>query len=50
MSGLMSVTGERDGEPTKAGVALLDVISGLYAAVGCWRRSASATTPDAAAT
>ena len=34
MSGLMSVTGERDGEPTKAGVALLDVISGLYAAVG----------------
>jgi crotonobetainyl-CoA:carnitine CoA-transferase CaiB-like acyl-CoA transferase len=34
MSGLMSVTGERDGEPTKAGVALLDVITGLYAAVG----------------
>jgi len=30
----MSVTGERDGEPTKAGVALLDVITGLYAAVG----------------
>jgi crotonobetainyl-CoA:carnitine CoA-transferase CaiB-like acyl-CoA transferase len=34
LSGLMSVTGERDGEPTKAGVALLDVITGLYAAVG----------------
>ncbi len=34
MSGLMSVTGERDGEPVKAGVALLDVITGLYAAVG----------------
>jgi crotonobetainyl-CoA:carnitine CoA-transferase CaiB-like acyl-CoA transferase len=34
MSGLMSVTGERNGEPTKAGVALLDVITGLYAAVG----------------
>jgi crotonobetainyl-CoA:carnitine CoA-transferase CaiB-like acyl-CoA transferase len=34
MSGLMSITGERDGEPTKAGVALLDVITGLYAAVG----------------
>lgn len=34
MSGLMSVTGAPDGEPTKAGVALLDVISGLYAAVG----------------
>jgi glutaryl-CoA transferase len=34
LSGLMSVTGERDGEPTKAGVALLDVITGLYAAAG----------------
>ena len=34
LSGLMSVTGEPDGEPTKAGVALLDVITGLYAAVG----------------
>jgi crotonobetainyl-CoA:carnitine CoA-transferase CaiB-like acyl-CoA transferase len=34
LSGLMSITGERDGEPTKAGVALLDVITGLYAAIG----------------
>jgi crotonobetainyl-CoA:carnitine CoA-transferase CaiB-like acyl-CoA transferase len=34
LSGLMSVTGDRDGEPTKAGVALLDVIMGLYATVG----------------
>jgi glutaryl-CoA transferase len=34
LSGLMSVTGDRAGDPTKAGVALLDVISGLYAAVG----------------
>ena len=34
LSGLMSVTGERDGEPTKAGVALLDVISGLQATIG----------------
>ena len=40
MSGLMSVTGERDGEPTKAGVALLDVITGLYAAVGSARGAA----------
>jgi crotonobetainyl-CoA:carnitine CoA-transferase CaiB-like acyl-CoA transferase len=32
LSGLMSITGERDGEPTKVGVALLDVITGLYAA------------------
>jgi crotonobetainyl-CoA:carnitine CoA-transferase CaiB-like acyl-CoA transferase len=34
LSGLMSVTGPRDGEPVKAGVALLDVITGLYAAIG----------------
>jgi crotonobetainyl-CoA:carnitine CoA-transferase CaiB-like acyl-CoA transferase len=32
LSGLMSVTGHPDGEPTKVGVALLDVICGLYAA------------------
>lgn len=31
-SGLMSVTGT--GEPTKVGVAVVDVVSGLYAAVG----------------
>jgi len=34
LSGLMSITGERDGEPTKVGVALLDVVTGLYAAIG----------------
>jgi len=34
LSGLMSVTGEPDGEPVKVGVALLDVIAGLYAAIG----------------
>ena len=34
LSGLMSITGERGGEPTKVGVALLDVIAGLYAAIG----------------
>ncbi len=34
LSGLMSVTGERGGEPTKAGVALLDVVTGLQAAIG----------------
>ena len=31
MSGLMSFTGQPGGEPTKVGVALLDVICGLYA-------------------
>jgi crotonobetainyl-CoA:carnitine CoA-transferase CaiB-like acyl-CoA transferase len=34
LSGLMSVTGEPGGEPVKAGVALLDVVTGLQAAVG----------------
>jgi crotonobetainyl-CoA:carnitine CoA-transferase CaiB-like acyl-CoA transferase len=34
MSGLMSVTGEPGGEPVKAGVALLDVVTGLQLAIG----------------
>ncbi len=34
MSGLMSVTGEPDGQPQKVGVALTDVMTGLYAAIG----------------
>ncbi|MDX2423766.1 MAG: CaiB/BaiF CoA-transferase family protein, partial [Amphritea sp.] len=31
MGGLMSVTGEPDGQPMKVGVALVDVMTGLYA-------------------
>ena len=34
LSGIMSFTGQPGGEPTKVGVALLDVICGLYAASG----------------
>jgi crotonobetainyl-CoA:carnitine CoA-transferase CaiB-like acyl-CoA transferase len=34
MSGLMSITGKADGTPMKVGVALIDVITGLYAANG----------------
>ncbi|MFE6712777.1 CaiB/BaiF CoA transferase family protein [Streptomyces sp. NPDC057695] len=34
MGGLMSVTGEPDGPGTKAGVALVDVITGLHAGMG----------------
>src|SRR3954466_8152353 len=34
LGGLMSITGQPDGEPLKVGVALVDVIAGLYAAVG----------------
>jgi crotonobetainyl-CoA:carnitine CoA-transferase CaiB-like acyl-CoA transferase len=33
-SGLMSVTGDPDGEPYRAGVAVFDVISGLHATIG----------------
>jgi crotonobetainyl-CoA:carnitine CoA-transferase CaiB-like acyl-CoA transferase len=33
LSGLMSITGPADGEPTKVGVALVDVIAGLNATV-----------------
>src|SRR5690606_484326 len=31
MSGLMSITGEKDGKPHKVGVAISDVIAGLFA-------------------
>jgi crotonobetainyl-CoA:carnitine CoA-transferase CaiB-like acyl-CoA transferase len=34
VGGLMSITGEPDGPPQKVGVALVDVITGLFAAVG----------------
>ena len=33
MSGLMSITGEPEGEPMKLGVATVDLTTGLYAAV-----------------
>lgn len=34
LGGLMSITGAPDGEPQKVGVALVDVICGLFAGVG----------------
>ncbi|MFN3936564.1 MAG: CaiB/BaiF CoA transferase family protein [Gemmobacter sp.] len=34
MSGLMSVTGTPDGQPQKVGVAVTDLFTGVYAAVG----------------
>jgi crotonobetainyl-CoA:carnitine CoA-transferase CaiB-like acyl-CoA transferase len=34
LGGLMSITGARDGPPEKVGVALVDVICGLFASVG----------------
>jgi crotonobetainyl-CoA:carnitine CoA-transferase CaiB-like acyl-CoA transferase len=33
-TGLMSITGPRDGQPFKAGVAVVDVLAGLHAAAG----------------
>jgi crotonobetainyl-CoA:carnitine CoA-transferase CaiB-like acyl-CoA transferase len=33
-SGLMSITGEPDGPPLKVGVAISDVVTGLFAAIG----------------
>ena len=33
-SGLMGITGEADGDPTKCGAPIADVVTGLYAAVG----------------
>jgi crotonobetainyl-CoA:carnitine CoA-transferase CaiB-like acyl-CoA transferase len=34
LGGLMSITGDAAGEPQKVGVALVDVIAGLFAAIG----------------
>jgi len=34
MGGLMSITGDADGEPRKVGVALVDVMAGLHASIG----------------
>jgi crotonobetainyl-CoA:carnitine CoA-transferase CaiB-like acyl-CoA transferase len=46
-SGLMAITGEPDGPPTKVGVALVDVLTGLNAAVAIvaalWRRGRRGT-------
>lgn len=33
MSGLMSITGEPDGQPQKVGVAVTDIFTGLYSAI-----------------
>ena len=34
MSGLMSITGEPDGQPQKSGVAITDIFTGIYAVTG----------------
>lgn len=32
--GLMHITGERDGPPVKVGVAVTDIMTGMYTAIG----------------
>ncbi|MGC5325937.1 CaiB/BaiF CoA transferase family protein [Brevibacillus sp. SYSU BS000544] len=34
MGGLMSITGEKDGPPIKGGVAIADILTGLYTVIG----------------
>lgn len=34
MSGLMSITGEKNGSPVKVGVAIADILTGLYTCIG----------------
>ena len=34
MAGLMSITGEPDGQPQKVGVAVTDIVTGLYGTIG----------------
>ena len=53
MSGWMSITGPTDGEPSKTGVAIIDLLTGMYAAtailgrlLGLERGRASEQAPD----
>lgn len=43
-AGLMSITGEADGDPQRVGVAVFDVITGLHAAIGILAALAHRTT------
>ena len=38
-SGLMAITGEPEGVPAKVGVAISDILAGLYAAAAPWQGS-----------
>ena len=42
MSGFMSVTGEPDGAPMRAGPPVADLVARLYAALGILRRPRAA--------
>ncbi|MEM7168302.1 MAG: CoA transferase [Planctomycetota bacterium] len=47
MSGLMAITGPTSGSGSKAGVAVIDVVTGLFAATGILGLLAGRTQPDA---
>ncbi|MBB6122964.1 CaiB/BaiF CoA transferase family protein [Sphingobium subterraneum] len=44
MGGLMSVTGEADGTPMRVGVAIVDLVTGLYSVIGILGALQSRTT------
>jgi len=44
-SGLMSICGTPDGGPTKYGVAIVDVCTGMLPAIRSWRRSTPGPAP-----
>ncbi len=46
MSGFMDLTGEPDGPPEKIGVALADIITGLYGTIPFRRRWRTDRSPE----
>ena len=48
MSGLMSLSGDPDGPPYRAGIAIFDVIAGLHTALGILAALATAPPPGRA--
>ena len=49
ISGLMSLTGDPDGEPYRAGISVFDVMAGLHATIGVLVRAATTGTRPARA-
>jgi len=46
MGGLMSITGSPEGEPTKVGVAVADLLTAFMRRRRCWQHSTSGTAAD----
>ena len=47
-SGLMAITGEPEGVPAKVGIAISDILAGLYAAAAPWQGSLARAWPAGA--